>query len=97
MGQVVSELSDYAIITSDNPRSEDPMRIIEDIKKGIKKDNFCVIPERIEAIRKSLSMAAIGDIVLVAGKGHEDHQIIGDRSLRFDDREAVKECLRSQI
>jgi UDP-N-acetylmuramoyl-L-alanyl-D-glutamate--2,6-diaminopimelate ligase len=97
MGRVASELSDYAIITSDNPRSEDPMRIIEDIKKGIKKDNFCVIPERIEAIRKSLSMAAQGDIVLVAGKGHEDYQIIGNKTLRFDDREAVKECLKSLI
>jgi UDP-N-acetylmuramoyl-L-alanyl-D-glutamate--2,6-diaminopimelate ligase len=95
MGRVVSELSDYAIITSDNPRSEDPLQIIEEIKKGIKKDNFCVIPERMEAIRRSLSLAGCGDIVLVAGKGHEDYQILKDKILHFDDREAVKECLRS--
>jgi UDP-N-acetylmuramoyl-L-alanyl-D-glutamate--2,6-diaminopimelate ligase len=95
MGRVVSELSDYAIITSDNPRSEDPDKIIEDIKKGIKKDNFCVIAERMEAIKKSLSIAGKGDIVLVAGKGHEDYQILKDRQLHFDDREAVIACLKS--
>ena len=95
MGRVVSELSDYAIITNDNPRSEDPDKIIEDIKKGIKKDNFCVITERMEAIRKSLSVARQGDVILVAGKGHEDYQIINGKTLHFDDREAVKECLKS--
>jgi UDP-N-acetylmuramoyl-L-alanyl-D-glutamate--2,6-diaminopimelate ligase len=95
MGRVVSEMSDYAIITNDNPRSEDPLEIIEDIKKGIKKDNFCVIPERMDAIRRSLALAAKGDIVLVAGKGHEDYQILKEKTLSFDDRIAVKECLKS--
>ena len=95
MGNVVSQLADYAIITNDNPRSEDPEDIIKDIKSGMMKDNFCVIPERLEAIRKSLSLAKRGDIVLVAGKGHEEYQILKDKTLHFDDREAVRQCLQS--
>jgi UDP-N-acetylmuramoyl-L-alanyl-D-glutamate--2,6-diaminopimelate ligase len=95
MGNVVSELADYAIITNDNPRQEDPQEIIEDIKKGIRKNNYCVIPERKEAIRKSLLLAKTGDIVLVAGKGHEDYQILKDKKIHFDDREIISECLKS--
>lgn len=95
MGYVVSELADYAIITSDNPRSEDPLEIIEDIKKGMRKNNFCVIADRREAISKSLSMAKSGDIVLVAGKGHENYQILKDRVVDFDDRRVIRECLKS--
>ena len=95
MGNVVSQLADYAIITNDNPRSEEPEDIIRDIKSGIMKDNFCVIPERLEAIKKSLSLAKRGDIVLVAGKGHEEYQILKDKILHFDDREAVRQCLQS--
>jgi UDP-N-acetylmuramoyl-L-alanyl-D-glutamate--2,6-diaminopimelate ligase len=93
MGAVVTDLADYAVITNDNPRSEEPLEIIEEIKKGIKKDNYCVIPDRMEAIKKSLSIASGGDIVLVAGKGHENYQIIKDKKLEFDDRETVKKCL----
>jgi UDP-N-acetylmuramoyl-L-alanyl-D-glutamate--2,6-diaminopimelate ligase len=95
MGRVVTELADYAIVTSDNPRSEDPQFIIRDIRKGIKKNNYCILPERVEAIRKSLSLAKTGDIVLVAGKGHENYQILKDKILHFDDREVVRECLKS--
>jgi UDP-N-acetylmuramoyl-L-alanyl-D-glutamate--2,6-diaminopimelate ligase len=95
MGAIVSQMADYAIITNDNPRSEEPERIIEDIKSGIAKDNFCVILDRLEAIRKSLSLAKAGDIVLIAGKGHEDYQVIKDKITHFDDREAVRECLQS--
>ena len=95
MGYAVSELADYAIITNDNPRSEDPLEIIEEIKKGISKKNFCVIPDRKEAINKSLTLAKSGDIVLVAGKGHENYQILNDRIIHFDDRETVRECLKS--
>ena len=93
MGRVVSELADYAIITNDNPRSEDPQRIIRDIVRGIKKQNYCVETNRRLAIRKSLSWAKEGDIVLVAGKGHEGYQILKDRVLVFDDRQVVRECL----
>lgn len=94
MGRVVSELADYAIITNDNPRWEDPREIINDIKQGIRKTNYCVIPERRWAIKKSLSLAKTGDIVLIAGKGHEDCQIIKDKVIHFNDREVIKECLR---
>jgi UDP-N-acetylmuramoyl-L-alanyl-D-glutamate--2,6-diaminopimelate ligase len=97
MGRVVSELADYAIITSDNPRSEDPLLIIEDIKKGIAKDNYSVIPDREEAIRKSLSLAQRNDIILLAGKGHEDYQIFKDSAKHFDDKEVVKRCLELKI
>ena len=94
MGRVVSELADYAIITNDNPRSEDPQEIIGDIKKGVGKNNYCIIPERSEAIKKSLTLAKTGDIVLIAGKGHENYQILKDRIVHFDDREVVRECLK---
>jgi len=97
MGRTVTELADYAVITSDNPRSEDPLDIIKDIKRGIRKTNFCVIPERREAIKKALSLAKTGDTVLLAGKGHENYQIIKDKMLHFDDREVARECLRSMI
>ncbi|MFA5411000.1 MAG: UDP-N-acetylmuramoyl-L-alanyl-D-glutamate--2,6-diaminopimelate ligase [Candidatus Omnitrophota bacterium] len=95
MGRVVSELADYAIITSDNPRSEEPGDIIDDILQGVRKNNYCVIPEREEAIRKALALANPGDIVLLAGKGHEDYQVLKDRTIHFNDREVIKECLRS--
>jgi UDP-N-acetylmuramyl-tripeptide synthetase len=94
MGCVVSTLADFAIITNDNPRCEDPDEIISDIKKGINNDNFCVIPERFEAIRKSLSLAKSGDVVLVAGKGHENYQIFKDKVIHFDDCEVVRQCLK---
>jgi UDP-N-acetylmuramoyl-L-alanyl-D-glutamate--2,6-diaminopimelate ligase len=95
MGKVVTELADYAIVTSDNPRSEDPLKIIMDIKKGISKKNFCVIADRKNAIAKALSLAEDKDVVLVAGKGHETYQILNDRTVVFDDREVVRECLKS--
>ncbi len=95
MGRAASELSDYIIITNDNPRSEDPQEIIEDIIKGIRKDNYFIIPDRKEAIAKSLSLAKAGDIVLIAGKGHETYQISKNQTIHFDDREVVKECLES--
>jgi len=96
MGEIVSELSDYALVTNDNPRSESPASIISAIEEGMKSDNYRVVPDRKEAIAAALKMAAAGDIVLVAGKGHEDYQIIGAEKLHFDDREVVRECLRSQ-
>ena len=95
MGYTATELSDYAIITSDNPRSEDPLEIIADIKRGIKKNNYCVIPQRIAAIKKSLSLAGREDIILVAGKGHENYQILKNKTIHFDDREVIRECLQS--
>lgn len=95
MGRVVSELADYAIITSDNPRSEDPLKIINEIKQGMRKANFCVVPERLEAIKRALSLAKTGDIVLVAGKGHEDYQVIKDKVIPFSDAKVIRTCLKS--
>lgn len=95
MGRVVTELSDLAIITNDNPRSEDPQDIINDIKRGIRKKNYSVISDRAEAIKKALSLAKSGDVVLVAGKGHENYQILKDRVIHFDDKEVIRECLKS--
>jgi UDP-N-acetylmuramoyl-L-alanyl-D-glutamate--2,6-diaminopimelate ligase len=93
MARVVSSLADFFIITNDNPRSEDPDEIIADITKGIVKSDYYVLPDRREAIKKALFIAKAGDIVLVAGKGHENYQILNDKTIHFDDREIVRECL----
>jgi UDP-N-acetylmuramoyl-L-alanyl-D-glutamate--2,6-diaminopimelate ligase len=92
MGRVACELSDKVVITSDNPRSEDPRDIIADITKGTrgKFSNFLIEEDRAEAIKRALRMARKGDIVLIAGKGHERYQIVGDKMRPFDDREVVK-------
>ncbi|WP_457681748.1 UDP-N-acetylmuramoyl-L-alanyl-D-glutamate--2,6-diaminopimelate ligase [Thermovibrio sp.] len=92
MGAVAKELSDLVIITNDNPRTEEPEKIVSDILSGIKdRDKVVVILDRKEAIEKALSLKGEGDIVLIAGKGHEDYQIIGNRKLPFKDQEVVKE------
>lgn len=96
MGRVATELSDFVIITSDNPRSEEPMEIIIEIIKGIRKDNYMVLPDRAEAIRHAVSMAEEGDTVLVAGKGHEDYQDIKGVRYPFSDREVLKEEIKKQ-
>ncbi|MDD5465896.1 MAG: UDP-N-acetylmuramoyl-L-alanyl-D-glutamate--2,6-diaminopimelate ligase [Candidatus Omnitrophica bacterium] len=95
MGRVVTELADYAIITSDNPRSEDPLRIIEDVCAGIDKNNYCRKPGRFEAIRAGLSMAKKDDCLLLAGKGHENYQVLKDGAVHFNDKEVVLKCLKS--
>lgn len=93
MGGIASQLSDYCIITSDNPRSEEPEAIIEEIEKGIYNNNYEKIINRREAIAKAIDMAKKGDVVLIAGKGHEDYQILKDRIVHFDDREVAAEFL----
>ncbi|MDD5137246.1 MAG: UDP-N-acetylmuramoyl-L-alanyl-D-glutamate--2,6-diaminopimelate ligase [Candidatus Omnitrophica bacterium] len=93
MGRVASSLSDFCVVTSDNPRSEDPQAIIRDILEGMERDNYLVEPDRLEAIRHAMGMAKTGDLVLVAGKGHETYQITGDKVVPFDDREAVRKNL----
>jgi UDP-N-acetylmuramoyl-L-alanyl-D-glutamate--2,6-diaminopimelate ligase len=92
MGKVAATASDYAIITSDNPRSEDPEKITLDVETGIKtinRDNYEVIVDREKAIEKAINMASRGDIVLIAGKGHEEYQITGSGKEHFSDRETV--------
>jgi UDP-N-acetylmuramoyl-L-alanyl-D-glutamate--2,6-diaminopimelate ligase len=93
MGNIASHLADYAIITSDNPRSEDPMKIIEDIKKGFDGNAFRVVENRKDAIFEGIKTIRQNDVLLIAGKGHEDYQIIGDRIFHFSDREVVEELL----
>jgi UDP-N-acetylmuramoyl-L-alanyl-D-glutamate--2,6-diaminopimelate ligase len=97
MGRVASKLSDIVIVTSDNPRSEDPNKIIDEIEKGIEigRENYYRIIDRKEAIRKGIEIAREGDFVLIAGKGHEDYQIIGNRKLKFSDKEVLIELLNN--
>ncbi|MBP5093909.1 MAG: UDP-N-acetylmuramoyl-L-alanyl-D-glutamate--2,6-diaminopimelate ligase [Abditibacteriota bacterium] len=92
MGKIVEDNADVAVVTSDNPRTEDPAAIIKDILAGMKSEHFAEV-DRYEAIRKALEIARAGDIVVVAGKGHEDYQIFADRTIHFDDREVVLEIL----
>ncbi|MDR1604955.1 MAG: UDP-N-acetylmuramoyl-L-alanyl-D-glutamate--2,6-diaminopimelate ligase [Gracilibacteraceae bacterium] len=95
MGAAAARHSDYIIITSDNPRTEDPEAIISDIEPGVrgKKVYWEIIPDRRGAIRRAVALAATGDTVVVAGKGHEDYQIIGEEKFPFDDREEVRLAL----
>lgn len=95
MGKISIDIADISIITSDNPRSEDPMSIIKDIEVGLDKDNYIVIENRKEAIKKAISVAAKGDVIVIAGKGHETYQILKNETIHFDEREVVKEILDS--
>ncbi|MCX7805671.1 MAG: UDP-N-acetylmuramoyl-L-alanyl-D-glutamate--2,6-diaminopimelate ligase [Planctomycetota bacterium] len=95
MGRVVEEMSDIAIVTSDNPRSEDPKAIIDDILAGMKNPGKAIVEaDRREAIARALAEAREGDIVLIAGKGHEKYQIIKDQKRYFDDRQEAARMLR---
>lgn len=93
MGEIASRLSDYVIFTSDNPRTEDPNKILEDILKGVTKDNYEVEIDRPTAIKKGLDMLGGNDVLLILGKGHEDYQIIGHTKHHLDDLEEVKKYL----
>ncbi|MBN1614100.1 MAG: UDP-N-acetylmuramoyl-L-alanyl-D-glutamate--2,6-diaminopimelate ligase, partial [Deltaproteobacteria bacterium] len=108
MGKAAVELSDLTIVTSDNPRTEDPLSIIADIEAGIRdlgierirpdrlrngSKGYTIIEDRKTAIEEALSAADASDMVLVAGKGHEDYQILGTRKIAFDDRTVVREFL----
>jgi UDP-N-acetylmuramoyl-L-alanyl-D-glutamate--2,6-diaminopimelate ligase len=101
MGMVAARLSDVVVITSDNPRSEDPARIIEEIERGIpagsqsptRTPSVVSVVDRADAIERAIAMATAGDVVLIAGKGHEKYQQIGDRVLPFDDGEVARAAL----
>ena len=98
MGRVAWDHSDLVVVTSDNPRTEDPEKIISDILIGIprheREGRLLAITDRSEAINKTISMSKKGDVVLIAGKGHEDYQIIGGEKIHFDDREEALKALR---
>jgi len=94
MGIAADTLSDHVVVTSDNPRSEDPDEIIKDIVRGISSNDYSILPDREEAIRNAVLMADIGDTVLVAGKGHEDYQEIKGVRHHFSDREVLMDILK---
>ncbi|HEY8393951.1 MAG TPA: UDP-N-acetylmuramoyl-L-alanyl-D-glutamate--2,6-diaminopimelate ligase [Thermaerobacter sp.] len=96
MGAISARLADYTILTSDNPRSEDPERIIDDIERGVRQvagAGYERVTDRAAAIRRALEMAQPGDAVVIAGKGHETYQIFADRTIHFDDREVAAAVL----
>ena len=98
MGRIAAELSDYCVVTSDNPRTENPVAIINDVVEGVKngKCDYTVVVNRFEAIETALDMAKKDDVVLLAGKGHETYQILADRTIDFDEREIVRKLLNIQ-
>jgi UDP-N-acetylmuramoyl-L-alanyl-D-glutamate--2,6-diaminopimelate ligase len=102
MGSIAATHSDYSILTSDNPRSEDPWRIIEEVEAGLRKvkgsrSGYIVQPERYEAIKLGIELARPGDMVIIAGKGHEDYQIIGDSTFPFSDRLVATEIIKQRL
>lgn len=102
MGAVAARMADFSIITSDNPRTEDPHRILLDIEVGMqhagkkKGDDYFVIEDRAEAIARAIQIAKPGDFVMIAGKGHEDYQILGTTKIHFDDREIARNLLEKR-
>jgi UDP-N-acetylmuramoyl-L-alanyl-D-glutamate--2,6-diaminopimelate ligase len=99
MGRIAERLADLLVITSDNPRTEDPQQIITDIISGIQRfdsSRMVVDVDRKQAIHAAIDMAKPEDIIVVAGKGHEDYQILGDRTIHFDDREVVQDYVKQK-
>ncbi len=96
MGRVADQNADFSIITSDNPRKEDPLAIIEEIKKGFRSENYEAIPDRAEAITRAISLAQPRDIVLIAGKGHETYQEFADHTVPFDDLQVAQRALENR-
>ena len=97
MGRIATTLADYTVITSDNPRSEDPLAIIREIEAGaVGAGTFETEPDRRRAIERGIALARPGDVVVIAGKGHETYQILRDRTIEFDDRQVAREILRKR-
>jgi UDP-N-acetylmuramoyl-L-alanyl-D-glutamate--2,6-diaminopimelate ligase len=98
MGALAAQKSNFSVITSDNPRSEDPATILKDIEAGvmplISQDKYIMITDRKAGIKHALEMAQPGDVILIAGKGHENYQILKDETIHFDDREIALEILK---
>ena len=95
MGSIAQKLSDMCIITSDNPRTEDPQLIIDDILKGIdrNKNDYNIVPDREEAIKTAILKANKNDVVIITGKGHENYQIIGTKKEYFNDKSLASKYL----
>jgi len=98
MGSIAGKYSDYSVITSDNPRTEDPNTIIAEVEKGMIEvsHSYMIEPSRRAAIAAAIALAGAGDVVVIAGKGHEDYQLIGGQVLSFDDRKVVREILTGE-
>ena len=96
MGEIASRLANDVIVTSDNPRSEDPRAIIDEITKGIQGTNYLAITDRREAISRAIGEASPDDVIVIAGKGHETYQVAGDEVIHFDDREEAELALRQK-
>ena len=98
MAKVAEKLSDFVVLTSDNPRTEDPELILNDVEKGfVGKTEYIRIADRKKAIEDAVSIAVENDIILIAGKGHEDYQIIGREKIHFDDREIAGEAIIKKL
>jgi UDP-N-acetylmuramoyl-L-alanyl-D-glutamate--2,6-diaminopimelate ligase len=97
MGAIAARLADRVVVTSDNPRTEDPQRILEDVLAGIPAGTpLQVQVDRASAIATAIAEAAAKDLVLIAGKGHEDYQILGTTKIHFDDREEASRALQAR-
>lgn len=97
MGEIAARYSDFSIVTSDNPRTEAPDKIIDDIVPGLEKvpgSRYTVVLDRREAIHMAITMARPGDLIIIAGKGHESYQLINEQIIPFDDRKVAAECLK---
>jgi UDP-N-acetylmuramoyl-L-alanyl-D-glutamate--2,6-diaminopimelate ligase len=95
MGAVATTAADLTVITTDNPRHEDPAAIVEDVRRGaVDGSDVVVEPDRAQAIARAVASARPGDVVLVAGKGHETVIEVGDRRLPFDDRQVAADAVR---
>ena len=102
MGRVALESGDFTVITSDNPRTEDPERIIADILEGVpvsseKSQDYIVLADRKQAIEYAIDNARSGDLVLIAGKGHENYQILNSGTIHFDDREIATHAINQRM
>jgi len=96
MGQVADQNADFAIVTSDNPRKEDPEKIIAEIEKGFHGNRYEKITDRAQAISRAIAMAQPRDIVLIAGKGHENYQEFADHTVPFEDLQVARRALENR-
>jgi len=96
MASVVEQSADHAIITSDNPRKEEPQKIVDEVEKGFRSSNYEKILDRTEAIDRAISLAEARDIVLIAGKGHENYQEFADHTVPFDDIQVARRAVENR-
>jgi UDP-N-acetylmuramoyl-L-alanyl-D-glutamate--2,6-diaminopimelate ligase len=96
MARAAEQLADYAIVTSDNPRTEDPEKILADIRAGLRGSAHEVVADRREAIYRAVELAQAGDIVLIAGKGHENYQEINGKRFPFDDVSVARNAISAK-